>query len=123
MTRKGFIARHQPLAFAFIGLSRLAVEQLFELGIAIVGVVSRRTADIILVELLVRVVDAAASQIEADFVIFTIHFGVPKGRLDDIEFAFNEHILQLVDKNNRRIAKRRDVARRHTFSASRLSGP
>ena len=57
------------LALLLIGLGRLPVDQRVDLPIAVAGVVALRAADVVLVELLVRIVDAAAGQIEADQII------------------------------------------------------
>ena len=46
-------------------------------------------------------------------VVLAIHLGVPKGGFDDLELAIEEHLLQLIDQQHRRIAKRRDVTRRY----------
>src|SRR5215472_9689785 len=104
---------HQLLALALVDFHRLLLELIFELGVAIAGVVTRRTAAIVLIELLVRVVDAAAGEIEPDLEILAIHLGVPKGGFDDLELAADKYLLQLIDQQHRRIAERRDVASRH----------
>jgi hypothetical protein len=44
----------------------LPIEQLFELGIAIAGVVAWRTTAVILVQLLVGIIDASAREIGAN---------------------------------------------------------
>src|SRR5215467_13360641 len=75
---------HQLLALPLIGFDRLPLELFFELGVAIAGVVAWRTAAIALVKLLVRVVDAAASEIEPDLKVLAVHLGVPKGSFDDL---------------------------------------
>jgi hypothetical protein len=53
----------------------LPVEQLFELGVAVPGVVAWRTAAIVFVKLLVGIVDAAAGEIEADLVVLARDLG------------------------------------------------
>ena len=52
----------QLLALLRVGFHRLLVDQLVELGIAVAGVVALRAAGVVLVELLVGVVDAAAGR-------------------------------------------------------------
>src|SRR3984893_7409766 len=54
---------YELLAFPRVGFHRLPVEQPFELGIAIAGIIARRTTGIALVELLVWVVNAAAGAV------------------------------------------------------------
>jgi hypothetical protein len=90
--------------------------------IAIIGVVTRRTAAIVFIELTVRISDAAASEIEADLVVFAIHLGVPKSGLDDFELAVNKYLLHW---SIRITAGSRNggMLRVDTLSASRLSGP
>src|SRR6516162_5552704 len=66
---------YQDFSLPFVGFYRLPVEQLFEFGIAIAGVVARRTAAIVFVELLVRIVDPAAGEIKADLVVLAVHLG------------------------------------------------
>src|ERR1700730_4575591 len=68
-------------------------EQLFELGITISGVVARRTAAIVLVELLVRSVDTAAGEIEPDLIVLAHDLGEPDGSLDNLKFTVDEHFL------------------------------
>jgi hypothetical protein len=71
----------------------LLVEHLFELGIAIAGVVACGTTGVISIKLLVGIVDAAAGQVEADFVVLTVHLWVPQRGLDDLEFAVDVNLL------------------------------
>src|SRR5260370_29235275 len=65
-----------------IGLHRLQRELLFELVVAVTGVVALRATAIILVELLVRIVDAAAGVILADLIVLARHFGQAIGGVD-----------------------------------------
>src|SRR5271168_1816287 len=53
-------------AFLLVGLHRLPVEQLFDLTVAVAGIIALRTAGIVFVELLVGVVDRARDVDEAD---------------------------------------------------------
>src|SRR5207247_2224759 len=59
------------LAFFRISLDRLLVYQLVEFGVAVPGIVSRRTAEVILVVHLVRVVDAALRRHRTDRIVLT----------------------------------------------------
>src|SRR6266478_495536 len=59
----------QALALLLVGLRRLLLEQCLELAVAIAGVVALRAATVVLVELLVGVVDAAAGVVLADLVV------------------------------------------------------
>src|SRR6516162_9119697 len=68
---------HQVLAFFFAAFHGLLVKHLFELGIAIAGVVACGTAGVIFIKLLVGIVDAAAGQVEANFVVLAVHLWVP----------------------------------------------
>src|SRR5215510_4551194 len=97
LSQPSFDLPYQLLALAFVGLRRLPLEQLLELGIAIAGVVAGRPASIVLIELLIGIVDTTTGEIEANLEIFAIHLGVPEGGLDDLELAVDEHLLQLVD--------------------------
>src|SRR6516165_8067411 len=78
---------HQLLALPAIALHRLAVEQLFEFGTAIAGVVARRATAVALVKLLVGIIDAAAGEIGGDRVVLAVHFGIPEGGLDHFELT------------------------------------
>src|SRR6267154_711550 len=99
----------QALALFLVGFCRLLLEQFFELGVAIAGVVALRAAAVILIELLVRVVDATAGVVHADLVVVPRHLGEPVGGVDRFELAIDPDRLQLVDQDHRRIAKDRDV--------------
>jgi hypothetical protein len=55
----------QLLALCDVDLLRLLVEQLFDLLVAVIGIVPLRGAGIVLVERLVGIVDGIAGQVEA----------------------------------------------------------
>src|ERR1700720_3828394 len=59
-----------PLALFRIGLHRLLIDEFIELGIAVAGIISRCAADEILVEHLVRVIDAGLHWDSANRVVF-----------------------------------------------------
>jgi hypothetical protein len=109
-------------ALVAVGRLRLLDKPFLELGVAIAGVVALRAAAVILEELLVGVVDAAAGVVEADLVVLAGELGEPVGGLDRVELAVDPDLLQLVDQDDRRVAITRD-ARAATLIASRLSGP
>src|SRR6266852_5492130 len=94
---------NQLLALIDVALGRLPIEQLLQLRIAIACVVARRTAAIIFIELLVRIVDTAAREVEPDLVVFAHDLRESTRCFDDFEFAVDEHILQLVGQDHRRI--------------------
>src|SRR5437016_412047 len=54
---------HQLLALLLVGLRRLPVDQLVEFGIAITRVVALCRTDVVLIELLVRVIDGAFADV------------------------------------------------------------
>jgi hypothetical protein len=105
-----------------IGLARLLVDQLIDLGIAIAGVIALGAARKILVELLVGVVEPVLADGQTDGVILAHDGRVPLRRVDRIEGSVDVDLLQLVDQQHRGIAIGRGVARRYV-TASRLSGP
>ena len=109
-------------ALVAVGDLRLLDESLLELRVAIGGVVALRAAAVILEELLVRVVDAAAGIVEADLVILAGELGKPVRGLDRVEFAPDPDLLELVDQDDRRVAIGRDAAR-CDFDGEPLVGP
>src|SRR5271166_5746119 len=100
-------------ALALVGFDRLLLEPLLELGVAIAGIVALGVAAVVLVELLVRVVDAAAGVVQADLVILAGDLGKPVGRLDRVERAVDISLLELVDQDDGRISVGWDVACRN----------
>src|ERR1700730_1736626 len=95
---------HQLLTFFLVGFRRLLVNQLLEFGASIACVVALCLAYIVLVELLVRVVDGALADIEADSEIFAHDPRIPLRGVDGFKLAVDIDFLQLVDQDYRRIA-------------------
>jgi hypothetical protein len=77
----------ETAALVAVGRLGLRNEWLLQLGIAVAGVIALRAAAVVLEELLVRVVDAAAGIVEADLVVLAGELGEPVGGLDRIELA------------------------------------
>src|SRR5439155_16864611 len=100
---------HQLLALFLVHHRRLLVELLVELGIAIAAVVPGRAAGVVLVELLVRVVDAAASAVLCHGIVLAGHLRMPVGALNRLQYAVDVNLLQLIDQDHRRVAKAGDV--------------
>jgi hypothetical protein len=96
---------HQGLALLHVDLHRLPVDHLVELGIAVFDVVPFGAARVVLVEILVRIVDAVAREIERDGEIFAVKTRKPLRCVDRLEFAVDIDFLQLVDQNDCRVAK------------------
>src|ERR1700730_11128413 len=104
---------YQRLALVLICFHRLPVNQFVKLGIAVFDVVSFRSAYVVLVEILVGVVDAVAGEIERDSEILAVEAREPLGRVDRLKLAVDVDLLKLIDQDHRRVAKERQVARRH----------
>ena len=98
-------------AFLSIGQHRLLDEQLLAFRVAISGVVALRAAAVVLEELLVGIVDAAAGIVEADLVVLAGELGEPVRGFDRVELPVDPDLLELVDQDHRRVAVGRDVAR------------
>jgi hypothetical protein len=81
-------------ALVAVGRLRLLDEALFELGVAVAGVVALRAAAVILEKLLVGVVDPAAGVVEADLVVLAGELGKPFGGLDRVELAVDPDLFQ-----------------------------
>ena len=96
-----------------IGLDRLLVDQLVDLGVAITGVVALGAAGIILVEHLVGVIEPGLGHGEGERVILSHDGRVPLRRVDRVQRAVDIDILQLIDQDDGGIAVRGNVARRH----------
>jgi hypothetical protein len=60
------ISHTNPPALLLVGLARLLLDQLVDLSIAVTVVICFRTANVILIEGLVRIVDAFAGKIETN---------------------------------------------------------
>src|ERR1700738_417588 len=69
----------QLAALLLVSFRRLLDELPFDLGVALAAVIALRAAAIILIELLVWVVNAAAGIVLADLVILARHLGKPVG--------------------------------------------
>ena len=87
-------------ALVAVGDLGLRDELFLELGVAITGVVALRAAAIILEELLVGVVDAAARVVEADLVVLAGELGKPVDGLDRLELAVDADLLELIDQDD-----------------------
>src|SRR5215469_14758809 len=87
-------------ALFLVRLSRLSVEQLLDLAIAVAGVIARRIAGVILVELLVGIIDGTGDAGDTDLVILAGELGEPEARFDRLELAVDVNILQLVDQDH-----------------------
>src|SRR5215204_7625522 len=72
----------QRLALVLVGLHRLLVDHLVELGVAVFVVVALRTAHVVLVEILVGLVDAVAGQVQRDDVVLAVEAREPLRRVD-----------------------------------------
>ena len=60
-----FDVPHQGFALVLVGLHRLPVDHLVDLGIAVFIVVPLGTARVVFIEILVRVVDAVTGEVSA----------------------------------------------------------
>ena len=95
---------------------------LLQLGIAVAGIVALGAASVVLVELLVGIIDAAAGIVLADLVIFAGDFGKPVGGLDGVERPIDVNLLELIDQDDRR-SRKIGMLRAETVRFSRLLGP
>src|SRR5271165_91123 len=103
---------HELFALLSVGFHRLKRELFFEFRVAVAGDVPLRAAGIVLEELLVRIVDRGGGEIEAYYVILADRFWKPIHRFDWVEFGVDIDGLQLVDQDDSRVARYRDVADR-----------
>src|SRR5712671_5806046 len=101
---------YQPLALLRIGFDRLPVDQLVDLRAAVAGIIPLRSAHVVLVKLLIRVVDAGFATADADRVVLAHQLGKPLGGVDGFEIGVDEDLLQLVDQDHGGIAVGGDVA-------------
>src|SRR6202047_2244865 len=76
----------QSLALCLVGLDRLLLVHLLELGVAVVGVIALRTAGIMLVEIGVGIIDSRPRQIGADHEVLAGDLGKPIYGFDSIQF-------------------------------------
>src|SRR5712671_1242584 len=95
-----------------VGLGRLLVDQRIDLGIA-AGIIARRPAGVILVELVVGVVDGAAREAQRNGKILAHLLRDPAGGLDRLQLGVDPDFFELVDQDRRGIPIPGDVARRH----------
>src|SRR5262249_11995904 len=100
-------------AFLLVAFHRLPVDQLVELGAAIAVVVALGVTGVVLVERLVRLVEAVADQVEADREILLRQPREPHWRINQLQLAVDVDFLQLVDQQYRRVAVGRNIAGRY----------
>src|SRR5260370_35861910 len=100
------------LALFRIGLHRLLIDEFVELGITISCIIARCAADEILIEHLIRVIDAGLHWHSANRVVFAHDLRVPLGRIDDVELSVDRDLFQLRAEEYGRIAPGRYVPRR-----------
>src|ERR1700730_15231395 len=101
---------YQPSALLRIGLDRLPVDQLVDLRVAVAGIIPLRTAHVVLVKLLIRVVDTGFTTADADCVVLARQLGKPLDGVDGFELDVDVDLLQLVDQDHGGIAVGGDVA-------------
>src|SRR5258708_4796621 len=99
----------QLLALGDVGLLGLLIEQLLDVGVAVIGVVTFRIAGIVLVEGLVRIVDRISGEVEAERIILARDFRKPVGGFNDIKIGIDIDALELIDQNDGGIAINRDI--------------
>jgi hypothetical protein len=75
----------------------LPIEQLIEFVVAVSGIVALCSASVVLVELLIRIIDAAGDVDEADLIILACELGEPVDGLDGVEFAIDINFFELID--------------------------
>src|SRR5882724_4883330 len=103
----------QLLALGDVGLLRLLVEQLFDLLVAIVGVVTLGTAGVVLVEGLIGIVDGVAGEVQPERIILARDLWKPLRGIDDLEFTVDIDALDLIDQDDGGIAVDRNVTSRY----------
>src|SRR5262245_59725649 len=106
---------NQLLALFQIRFRRLQVEQLLELLVAIVSVIALRSAAVILIEVLVRIVDRATGEVEPHRVVLARDLAVPVARFHHFELAVDVDVLELIDQDDRGIAIDVNVSRRDLY--------
>src|SRR5215472_6963574 len=82
---------HQLEPFLWIQLLRLRVHHAVEFLTAVVRVVSRGAAPVVLVEIRVRIVDAGSGQIRADLEVAAGKDGEPRARVDLLHRGFDAY--------------------------------
>src|SRR3546814_8442019 len=101
-------------------ICRLFVELLLQFRITVFGVVAIRIAGVVLIECDVRIVDPSAGEVHADRIVLLRHLRMPEAGLDDLEFAVDVDVRELIDQDHRRIAIDLDVSRRSEEHTSEL---
>src|SRR5438552_7660883 len=112
---------YQLLALLGVGLDRLPIDQLVQLGTAVTVIVQLPTAPVDQVETVIGI-DSAALAGEADDVVLAHDFGEPVRGVDRFELAVDVDLLQLVEQDHRWIPQERQVAHRD-FYLEPVSGP
>src|SRR6516165_5920586 len=112
---------HQLLAFLQVALDRLLLDQPVYLRIAVTVIIQLGTAPVAQVEVLVWV-GPAARLVGGDDVVLADTLGEPVAALDRFQLAINVYLFQLVYQHDRRVAEKRDVARRYP-NVQRPTGP
>ena len=79
--------------FFLVRFHGLLVDQLVDRGIAVAGIIPFRAAHVVLVKLLVRVIDAAPSDIEPDGVILTHDPRIPLSGVHRFEHTVDVDLL------------------------------
>src|SRR5437764_3824463 len=93
-----------------VELARLCREQLVDLGVAVLGVIALGLAGIILDDIAVGIVDGNSGNIQSDGVILLGKPCVPARRIEDIRFANDVDLLELIDQDHRGIPVGRKIA-------------
>src|SRR5215472_16024631 len=104
---------HQLLALLLVEFHRLLVDHLVELWITVAIVVALSSASEILIQSLVRVIEAVSRQIETDGIVATHDLGKPLHGVDHFKLAVDVDLLQLVDQDYCRIPVRLYITRRY----------
>src|SRR5215831_2902769 len=104
---------HDLAALVGVGLGRLHVEQLLDLGIAVAGIVALRLAGEVLVEVLIGIVDAVAGGVEADRIGLAADLGEPLRGLDDVDLGIDPDPLELAGEDHGGVLVDGDAAGGH----------
>src|SRR5205823_57713 len=96
-----------------VGLHRLPVHQLVELGAAVAAIVPHRAAYVILVEHLVGIVDTTLYRNRADRIVLARHLGIPERGVDEVELGIDVDFLEVRDHDHRKVPPSGKVARRY----------
>jgi hypothetical protein len=104
---------HHPLALILVEFHRLPVDQLVDLGITVAVRVIFGAAGVSLVESLVGIVDRVERGAESDCIIVARNLGEPQRVLNRFQIGVDVDLFQLVDQDDRRVAKGEGIARRY----------